>query len=84
MTITYTHNGYWQITDIIGGYLKTRTYLDYEQREAAEAFANEFGLDLTEELLPCQTCGVGVPADTWLEELEFCVQCQHNYFKEEN
>ena len=83
MTITYTHNGYWQITDIVGGCLKTRTYLDYEQREAAEAFAAEFGLDLTEELLPCQTCAIGVPADTWLEELEFCVECQHAYFTHE-
>lgn len=82
MTITQAHNGSWVISDIIGGYLTTRTYLDYEQREAAEAFAAEFGLDLTEELLPCQTCGVGVPADTWLEELEFCVSCQHAYFAE--
>jgi hypothetical protein len=82
MNITTTHNGHLVISDIIGGYLTTRTYLDYEKREAVEAFATEFGIDLTEELLPCQTCAVGVPADTWLEELEFCVSCQHAYFEE--
>ena len=84
MTITYTYNGFWQISDVIGGYLTTRNYLDYEKREALEAFATEFGIDLAEELLPCQTCSVGVPADTWLEELEFCVECQHAYFEEAN
>jgi hypothetical protein len=85
MTITQTFpNGYWVITDIIGGYLTTRTYIDYSQREAAEAFATEFGIDLTEDQQPCQTCGKDVPTDTWLEELEFCVECQHAYFEEAN
>lgn len=83
MTITYTPNGYWTISDIIGGHLTTRTYIDYEQREAAEAFATEFGIDLMEDLSPCQTCGIGVPTDIWLEESEFCVDCSNAYYTHE-
>lgn len=83
MTITRTYNGLWVISDMIGGYLTTRTYLDYEQREAVEAFAGEFGIDLTEDLSSCQTCGVGVITDTWLEEGEFCIDCSNAYFTHE-
>jgi len=84
LTITNTPNGSWVISDVIGGHLTTRTYLDFEQREAVEAFANEFGIDLTEDLSPCQTCGVGVITDIWLEESEFCLDCSNAYFEEAN
>ena len=83
MTIDYTPNGYWVISDIIGGNLKTRTYIDYEQREAAEAFAAEFGIDLSQETMPCQTCQTGVITDIWLEEGEFCVDCSYDYYNHE-
>jgi hypothetical protein len=84
MNIDYTPNGYWVISDIIGGHLTTRTYLDFEQREAVEAFATEFGIDLMEDLSPCQTCGIGVPTDIWLEESEFCVDCSNAYYTHED
>ena len=29
---------------------------------------------------PCRACGVGVEHDTWLEELEMCVDCSNDYF----
>lgn len=80
MTITYTPNGYWVVSDMINGYLTTRTYIDYKQREAVEAFALEFNIDLTQETMPCQTCGVGVITHIWLEEGEFCVDCSNAYF----
>lgn len=32
------------------------------------------------ELTPCQTCGVGVATDIWLEELGFCIECSNAYF----
>ena len=82
MTITYTHNGL-EISDVIGGYLVRRKYLDYEQREAVESFANEFGIDLSEDLTPCETCGVGVITDIWLEESGFCVDCSNAYYTHE-
>jgi hypothetical protein len=84
MNITYNRNGSISINEILGGYATRRTYYDYELREAVEAFAREFEIDLSEDLSPCQTCGVGVPTDTWLEELEFCVACQHAYFTHED
>lgn len=31
-------------------------------------------------MLPCQTCGVAVNTLTWIEELGFCIPCQHDYF----
>ena len=85
MVITNTFpNGYWVISDTIGGYLTTRTYIDYEQREAVEAFATEFGIDLSEDLSHCRTCGVGVSTDIWLEESEFCVDCSNAYYTHED
>ena len=84
MTIDQTPYGHLVISELIGGTLKTRTYIDFEQREAVEKFAQEFNLDLTQETMPCQTCSVGVITDTWLEELGFCVDCQHAYFDEAN
>jgi hypothetical protein len=84
MTITQTHNGYWLVSDIIDGYLTTRTYLNYEQKEAVEAFATEFGIDLSEEMTPCETCEIGVQTDIWLEELGFCVTCSNAYFTHED
>lgn len=32
--------------------------------------------------LPCDTCGTPVDKDIHKEELGFCVDCQHEYFKE--
>ena len=83
MTITYTINGYFEISDIIGGHLVSRKYLDYEQREAVEAFAREFGIDLSKDLTPCETCGDGVITDIWLEESGFCVDCSNAYYTHE-
>ena len=84
MNIDYTPNGYWVISATVGGHLANRTYIDFEQREAAEAFATEFGIDLMEDLSPCQTCGIGVPTDIWLEESEFCVDCSNAYYTHED
>jgi hypothetical protein len=77
-------SGAYYIGAIIDGHLTRRTYLDYEQREAVESFAAEFGLDLSEELLPCQTCHEMIPAETWLEELNFCLPCSNAYFTHED
>ena len=33
--------------------------------------------DLTK---PCHNCEVAVPSDVWVEELGFCVPCQHEFF----
>ena len=81
MTITY-HNGL-EISDMIGGRLVRKKYLDYELRQAVEAFAREFGIDITEDLTNCETCGVGVITDIWLEESGFCIECQHAYYTHE-
>lgn len=41
MTATKLHNGAWQISDIIGGHLVTRTYYGYTKREALRLFKSE-------------------------------------------
>lgn len=47
MTISKTANGYWVISDIVGDYYKSRTYIYYTKTEAIALFREEFGL--TEE-----------------------------------
>ncbi len=47
MTISKNYSGYWVISDIVGGYLATRTYLYYTKAEAIALFREEF--NLTEE-----------------------------------
>jgi hypothetical protein len=43
MTIEHNHAGAWIISDIIAGYLVTRTYYGYTKREAVALFrANEY------------------------------------------
>jgi hypothetical protein len=49
MSINKTANGYWVVSDIVGGYLTNRTYIGYTKAEALEAFAIEFGIDTEEE-----------------------------------
>lgn len=34
-------NGSWVISDIVGGYLVTRTYYGYTKKEAIQMFKNE-------------------------------------------
>lgn len=41
MTIERLHNGAWQISDIVNGYLVTRTYYFYTKRDAMRAFKRE-------------------------------------------
>jgi len=35
------HSGMWVISDLIGGVLVTRKYLDYSRKEAIELFKHE-------------------------------------------
>ena len=38
MTVTKLHNGAWQVSDIVKGYLKTMTFYAYTKREAIANF----------------------------------------------
>lgn len=42
MTITKLHSGAWQVSEIVNGYLLTRTYYGYTKREAISEFISEF------------------------------------------
>jgi hypothetical protein len=42
MSIDKNNEGAWRISDIIGGYLVTRTYYFYTKREAIAKFKAEF------------------------------------------
>lgn len=42
MTIDKNAEGAWRISDIINGYLVTRTYYFYTKREAQKEFRKEF------------------------------------------
>jgi hypothetical protein len=41
MTINKNTEGYWVVSDVIGGYLVTRKYLYYTKREAIRMFREE-------------------------------------------
>lgn len=42
MTIERKYQGAWVVSDIIGGYLVTRTFYGYTKREALRMFRAEF------------------------------------------
>ena len=41
MIVERNHEGYWVISEVIGGYLETRKYLYYTKREAIKRFKEE-------------------------------------------
>lgn len=45
MSITKLHNGALQFTDIVNGYLFTRTYYGYNRREATALFKQDIKED---------------------------------------
>jgi hypothetical protein len=44
MSATRNHNGSWTVSDIIDGYLVSRTYYSYTKRQALRAFREEMGV----------------------------------------
>jgi len=41
MSVYKNANGYWIVSDIISGYLVSRTYIGYTKREAIQRFKKE-------------------------------------------
>jgi hypothetical protein len=78
------------------GYHTLRRMIDLEQGTheqgdgdalTAYTLARDYLLSISADawgqMLPCQTCGLFIAADTHAEELGFCVPCQADYFSED-
>ncbi|NBV34822.1 MAG: hypothetical protein EBR81_13805 [Proteobacteria bacterium] len=68
-------SGAWQVSDIVGGYLTTRTYYGYSRVEAVRKFRAEVGKEGSEmSRNACSWCGTEVD-DEQQYESRICAEC---------
>ncbi len=68
-------SGAWVVSDIVGGYLTTRTYYGYTRSEAVRKFRAEVGKEGSEmSRNACSWCGTEVD-DEQQYESRICAEC---------
>ena len=74
-------SGAWQVSDIVGGYLTTKTYYGYTRSEAVRKFRAEVGREGTEmSRNACAWCGTEVDDERQYES-RICEECYREAYE---